>query len=83
MLQQVTQEAKRVLTRFNEGKQRNKLPRTRAHITVKEARSSPRALAPKTVKVARSPNLDKSVKNRFHHRPAGRNKRSDTQHHDY
>ena len=42
------------------GKQRNKLPRTRAPITVKEARSSPRALAPKTVKVARSPNLDKS-----------------------
>ena len=36
-----------------------------------------------TVKVARSPNLDKSVKNRFPHRPAGRNQRSATQHHDY
>jgi len=56
-------------------KQRNELPRTRAHITAKEARSSPCALVPKTVKVARSPNLYESVKNRFHHRPAGRNKR--------
>jgi len=47
------------------GKQRNELLRTRAHITVKEPRSSPSALAPKTVKVARSPNLDESVKTDF------------------
>jgi len=34
MLQQVTQETIRVLTRFNEIEQRNELPRTRSHISI-------------------------------------------------
>ena len=81
MLQQVTQEANRVLTRFNE---RQTTQQTTAHSRSYHCQRS--SLEPTRTRAQNSKGSTftkprQSVKNRFHHRPAGRNKRSDTQHH--